>query len=338
MKHHIGILGAGRIGRIHAANLQAFGDVEVSAVADPRIGEAREWAKGAGVARVEPDYRAVLDDPAITAVFICSSTDTHARIITEAAAAGKHIFCEKPVDLTFGAAKAAVDAAAQAGVSLQIGLNRRFDPGFARMREAVGSGEIGAVEIVRVTSRDPEPPPKEYVAVSGGIFLDMSIHDFDMARFLSGNEVEEVYATGSCLVDPAIGEAGDIDTAVVVLRFSGGAVGVIDNSRRAVYGYDQRAEVFGSAGAIHADNELPTRVTTTTHTGSRLDRPLWFFLERYAEAYRREARSFIDALAGNAPVPVTGQDGIAALVIALAATRSLREQRPVRIAEIEGER
>ncbi len=173
----------------------------------------------------------------------------------------------------------------------------------------------------------------------GGVFLDMSIHDFDMARFLCGREVEEVYATGSCLVDPAIGEAGDVDTAIAVLSFTGGAVGVIDNSRRAVYGYDQRAEVFGSKGSVTSDNDLPTMVTVTSGEGSRTDRPLWFFLERYAQAYRDEARAFLDALAGNTPVRVSGEDGIKALVIALAATRSLRERRPVRIAEIDaGER
>ena len=334
MGYVVGVIGAGRIGRIHTENLMRMHDVDVTRVADPRGDECAEWASSLGLDGVAKGPEAILDDPSIKAVFICSPTDTHASLIGEAAARGKNIFCEKPIDLDLGEAREALNKASRAGVRLQVGFNRRFDHNFRHLREVVASGGVGDPHIIRITSRDPEPPPPEYIASSGGIFLDMAIHDFDMARFLAGAEVEQVYATGACLVDPEIGKAGDIDTAVTILSFTGGLKAVIDNSRQAVYGYDQRVEVFGSAGSIEAENDRPNTVRTMSATGTNTDRPLWFFLERYAEAYAREARAFIDALQKDGAVPVSGEDGVAALRIALAATRSLREGRPVALEEI----
>ena len=280
-----------------------------------------------------PGIRHLLRDPGIDAVAICSSTDTHARIIEDAAAAGKHVFCEKPIDFDLARIDRALGAVARNGVKLQVGFNRRFDPSFRRVREVVASGSVGEPHIVRITSRDPAPPPIEYVRVSGGIFLDMTIHDFDMARFLVGREVEEVYASGGVMVDPAIGEAGDVDTAVVTLRFEGGAIGVIDNSRRAVYGYDQRVEVFGSAGSVAADNNYPNTTVISDGASVRRDLPLNFFVERYTPAYIAEMQAFIECVRSDLPPPVTGADGRAPVVIGLAARRSLAENRPVRLAE-----
>ena len=245
----IGIIGAGRIGRLHAENL-AFRvpGAQVLAVSDIVPEVAQRCAAACGIPRALEDYRRILDDPAVEAVAICSSTDSHAQIIEEAAAAGKHIFCEKPIDFDLARIDRALAAVERAGVLLQVGFNRRFDPSFRRVRELVAAGAVGQPHLVRITSRDPAPPPIAYIQVSGGIFLDMTIHDFDMARFLIGSEVREVFAVGEVLVDPAIGAAGDLDTVLVTLRFENGALGMIDNSRRAVYGYDLRVEVFGSGG------------------------------------------------------------------------------------------
>src|SRR5512147_2731528 len=253
-----GVIGAGRIGKIHAENLATrISGVEVAAIADVDSKAAQELAIRLHVPVAVEDYHAILADPTIDAVAICSSTDTHARIVIEAAQAGKHIFCEKPIDHNLAKIDAALDAVDKAGVKLQIGFNRRFDPNFRKVRQMVRDGKIGDVHILRITSRDPAPPPIEYVKVSGGIFFDMAIHDFDMVRYLSGDEVEEVYVVGGVLVDPRIGEVGDIDTAITALTFKGGAIGSIDNSRKAVYGYDQRVEVFGSEGMVTALNNAP---------------------------------------------------------------------------------
>jgi len=222
----------------------------------------------------------------------------------------------------------------KANVKLQVGFNRRFDHNFKRVRELVESGAVGAPQIVKITSRDPAPPPASYVAVSGGIFLDMMIHDFDMARYQAGSDVVEVYATGAVLVDKAIGEAGDVDTALVSLRFANGALGVIDNSRKAVYGYDQRVEVFGSKGSASAENDTPSTVRLSTESGVVGDKPLYFFLERYKEAFISEMRAFLEAVAEGKPCPVTGEDGLQDLLVGLAATKSLAEGRPVKISEI----
>ena len=331
----LAVIGCGRIGRIHAENLATrIPGARLEALADVAGNVAKEVAGPLHVAKATADYRQLLADPQVDAVAICSSTDTHARIIREAAAAGKHIFCEKPIDYDLARIRAALAAVDQAGVKLQIGFNRRFDPSFAKVRELVASGAVGQPHLIRITSRDPGPPPLEYIRVSGGIFLDMTIHDFDMVRFLSGSEAESIYAIGGALVDPAIGEAGDVDTAIVTMRLRNGALATIDNSRKAVYGYDQRLEVFGSKGSASAGNRTPDAHVLTDSEGVHEARPLHFFLERYAEAYVIEMRAFVEAVREDHAPPVTGMDGLQPVVMGLAATRSLREGRPVKLSEI----
>ncbi|MEI8307817.1 MAG: inositol 2-dehydrogenase [Chloroflexales bacterium] len=331
----IGLIGAGRIARVHARTIAyRVASAELAAVADPVPAAAQALAERYRIRTVAPDYQSILADPAIDAVLICTPTDTHADLIVAAAAAGKHIFCEKPVALSLEQNDMAVAAAERAGVTLQVGFNRRFDANFARVRRAVADGEIGTVEIVHIISRDPAPPPIAYVGPSGGIFLDMTIHDWDMARFLTGSEIVEVYVQGGVMVDPAIGAAGDIDTHVTLLRFASGAIGSIDNSRRAVYGYDQRAEVFGSKGSIQAQNNYPNSAVISTGESVRRDLPLNFFMDRYVEAFAAEIESFVAAVASSQPVAVTGHDARAALVVALAAKLSYAEGRPVRVAEV----
>ncbi len=254
----IGVIGAGRIGKIHAESIATrLPQAELAAVADIYLPAAQETGEAFQVPIIVADYHVILTDPAIEAVAICSDTNTHAQIIQEAAAAGKHIFCEKPIDHSLAKIDAALTAVAQAGVKLQIGFNRRFDPNFRKVRQIIVDGKIGQPHILRITSRDPAPPPIEYIKVSGGIFLDMTIHDFDMARYLIGSQVTEIFAAGGVMVDPAIGEAGDLDTVVITLKFANGVIGTIDNSRQAVYGYDQRVEVFGSEGMVAVSNDLP---------------------------------------------------------------------------------
>jgi myo-inositol 2-dehydrogenase/D-chiro-inositol 1-dehydrogenase len=332
----VGLIGAGRIGTLHAEHLAyRIPGADLVAVADVAIGAAQACAARFDVPQVSGDYHDLLRDGGIDAVVICSSTDTHAQIIGEAAQAGKQIFCEKPIDFDLQRIDRALQAVEEAGVKLQIGFNRRFDPNFRRVREAVAAGQIGTPHILRITSRDPAPPPLSYIVVSGGIFLDMTIHDFDMARYLMGGEVEEVYAVGNVLVDPAIGEAGDVDTAVVTLRFANGAIGTIDNSRQAVYGYDQRVEVFGSGGMICAGNETADRTALSDARGVHAALPLYFFVERYTEAYIAEMVAFVKAVQQDTPPPVSGSDGRAPVVIAYAAARSMQEGRPVRLDEVD---
>lgn len=332
---NIGLIGVGRIGKVHGEHIaQRIPRARLAAVSDVNAEEARAVAARLGVGRVEADHRALLADPAIDAVVVCSPTDLHAVMIREAAAAGKQIFCEKPIARTLGEIDQALDAVARAGVKLQIGFNRRFDANFARVRRAVASGEIGDPHLVHIISRDPGPPPIEYVRVSGGMFLDMTIHDFDMARFLIGGEVEEVYAAGAVRVDPAIGEAGDLDTALVTLKFACGALCVIDNSRRAVYGYDQRVEVLGSAGGASVANNYPNTAVVSDASGVRRDLPLNFFMDRYLDSFLVEMAAFVDAVLDGTPVPVSGEDGRAAVALGVAARRSHEENRPVRLAEV----
>ncbi len=330
-----GVIGAGRIGKIHAENLaNRIPNAQVVALADVDEKAAQELAARLHIPAVYGDYHAILDDPNIDAVAICSSTDTHAKIVGEAARAGKHIFCEKPVDHDLAKIDAALDAVKQAGVKLQIGFNRRFDPNFAYVRWLVEQGKIGDLHILRITSRDPAPPPPSYVKVSGGMFLDMTIHDFDMARFLSGSEVEEVFTAAGVMVDPAIGEAGDVDTAVITLRFANGAIGTIDNSRKAVYGYDQRVEVFGSGGMAQAANNTPHNDVYVDAEGAHAAKPLYFFLERYMESFIAEMKAFVDAVQNDTTPPVTGVDGRVPVVIGMAARKSYLENRPVKLSEI----
>jgi myo-inositol 2-dehydrogenase/D-chiro-inositol 1-dehydrogenase len=330
-----GVIGAGRIGKLHAENLATrVPGVSVSAIADPILDAAQETAGRLHIPVACADYRQILDDANIDAVAICSSTDTHAGLIVEAARAGKHIFCEKPIAYDLTKIDEALTAVEKAGVKLQIGFNRRFDPNFRKVRQMVREGKIGDVHILRITSRDPAPPPIEYVKVSGGIFFDMTIHDFDMARYLSGDEVEEVYVAGGVRVDPRIGEAGDIDTAVVTLIFKGGAIGTIDNSRKAVYGYDQRVEVFGSEGMVTAFNNTPDSHVYSNAEGVHSAKPLYFFLERYMDSFIAEMKAFVECVQKGSPPPVTGADGRIPVKIAMAATRSYREKRPVKLSEV----
>jgi len=333
---NVGVIGAGRIGKIHISNIVYFmPEARVKTVADANLTpEIEGWAKGLGIQNVSKNAEDILRDPEISAVLICSSTDTHADYIIKAAHAGKNIFCEKPVDLTIAKVKAALTAVKEAGVRLQIGFNRRFDHNFAHVRELAKSGAVGQIQLVKITSRAPAPPPPAYVKVSGGIFLDMTIHDFDMARFQADSEVEEVFATGAVLVDPEIGAAGDVDTAVVTLKFANGALGVIDNSRKAVYGYDQRVEVFGSGGALVADNDTPSHVHLSDANGVHGDKPLYFFLERYKEAFVSEMKAFFEAIRTGTETPVTGNDGLMDLAVGLAAKKSLAEHRPVKVSEV----
>jgi myo-inositol 2-dehydrogenase/D-chiro-inositol 1-dehydrogenase len=255
-------------------------------------------------------------------------------MVIEAAQAGKHIFCEKPIDLDLSKIDAALDAVEKAGVKFQIGFNRRFDPNFRKIRAMVAAGKIGTPHILRITSRDPAPPPVSYVKASGGLFLDITIHDFDMARYLSGSEVEEVYTAAGVMVDPAIGEAGDVDTAVITLRFTSGAIGTIDNSRKAVYGYDQRVEVFGSGGMVQAQNNTPDQDVHFNEDGVHSAKPLYFFLERYMESFIAEMQEFVQCIREDTVPSVTGLDGRIPVVIGMAARKSYLENRPVRLSEI----
>jgi myo-inositol 2-dehydrogenase / D-chiro-inositol 1-dehydrogenase len=321
--------GAGRIGRIHAANVAAHPQARLKYIVDVQADAAQSLASAHG-AQVA-DVATALADPEVTAVVIASSTDTHADLIERAARAGKAIFCEKPVDLSMARVEACLAVVRQAGVPLMLGFNRRFDPNFRELRRRVLAGAIGKVEQVVLTSRDPGPPPVSYIAVSGGLFRDMMIHDFDMARWLLGEEPVSVFASGACLVDPAIGAAGDIDTATVTLTTASGTHAVILNSRRATYGYDQRIEVLGAEGMVQALNRLESTVVQSGATGVVGEKPQHFFLERYMDAYRSELQHFIDAVnAGKAPDP-TGADGMAALKLADAAAESLRSGQPVAV-------
>lgn len=330
-----GVIGAGRIGKIHAENLSThIPEVVVAAITDVNVKAARELADRLHVTTVEEDYHTLLSDPTIDAIAICSSTDTHAQIVVEAAEAGKHIFCEKPIDLRLEKIDAALEAVEKAGVKLQIGFNRRFDPNFRKIHTMVAEGKIGTPHIIRITSRDPAPPPLSYVKVSGGIFLDMTIHDFDMARYLSGSEVEEVYTAAGVMVDPAIGEAGDLDTSIITLRFANGAIGTIDNSRQAVYGYDQRVEVFGSNGMVQAHNNTPDNDVYFNADGVHSAKPLYFFLERYTESFIAEMKEFVRSIREDTSPPVTGIDGRIPVVMGMAAKKSYLENRPVRLSEI----
>lgn len=320
----VAVIGAGRIGRLHAENLATrIQGVRLAAVADVRGEAARELAQRWQVPRVATDPAEILADPSIAAVAICSSSETHAQLIQDAAARGKHVFCEKPIDLACEPIEKALAAVKKAGVKLQIGFNRRFDATFARAREAVASGRLGAVHLVRISSRDPDLPPVEYLRRSGGIFLDMTIHDFDMVRFLTGSEVVDVLATGEALVEPGLKELGDVDTCVTVLRLANGALATIDNSRRAVYGYDQRAEVFGSEGTVLVGNPAPDAHTVLDRAGAHSVAPYHFFLDRYPQSFVTEMQSFVDCVRFDRAPLVTGVDGLQATRIAQAAARSL---------------
>jgi myo-inositol 2-dehydrogenase/D-chiro-inositol 1-dehydrogenase len=322
--------GAGRIGRIHAANIAGMKAARLRYVVDVDGAAAAKLAARYG-SKVASE-REALSDAAVGAVLIASSTDTHARLAVAAARAGKAIFCEKPIDLNLRRVDACLRVVEQAGVPMFVGFNRRFDPSFQALKERVARGEIGSVEQVTISSRDPAPPPLAYVKVSGGMFRDMAIHDLDMARWLLGEEPVEVFAFGESLVDRRIAAAGDIDSAMLLLRTASDRMCHINNSRRAAYGYDQRIEVFGAKGLLRAENLSETTVEHFSARGTNADRPLDFFLERYAAAYRAELQAFVAALESRQPMPVGPRDGRQALVLAEAALRSLRSGKAARVA------
>ena len=334
-KVRVGVIGTGRIGTLHIEHIaQDIPEAELVALCSLDRPSMDTLAKRFNVAQTTNDYTELLADPQIDAVLVTSATNTHVEISQAAAKAGKHIFCEKPIALDLEQIDETLAIVEKAGVKFQVGFNRRFDASFMRVHEAVASGEIGDPHIMRITSRDPAPPPIAYIKVSGGIFLDMTIHDFDMARYLIGDEVEKIYATGGVRVDPQIGAAGDIDTAVITLQFQNGVIATIDNSREAVYGYDQRVEVFGSKGMVTAANPLTDTVTFSGSEGTRAALPPYFFLERYKAAYLSELQAFFACIQEDTPPSVTGKDGRAPVVMGLAALKSLRENRPVRLSEI----
>ena len=333
-KLNLGVIGAGRIGRVHTGTISRIPEASVAAIADIDPSRAREVARLYGVPRVCADAAEIFADPSIDAVLLCSSTDTHSELIIRAAEAGKHIFCEKPIDHTLAKIDCALAAVDRAGVKLQVGFNRRFDANYHRVRKAIVSGEVGTPYLLHIISRDPGPPPISYIALSGGMFLDMTIHDFDMARFLIGDEVTEVYCAAGVMVDPAIGKAGDVDTAVIVLRFARGAIGTIDNCRSAPYGYDQRVEVLGAAGAIATANCYPNTAVISTVESIRRDLPLNFFMDRYVDSFANELQAFVEAVVHDKATPVNGNDGRVPVVMALAARKSYEDGRPVKIEEI----
>jgi myo-inositol 2-dehydrogenase/D-chiro-inositol 1-dehydrogenase len=328
----IGVIGVGRIGRVHAHLLaHEIEGAAVGAVYDARPSTARDVARELRVPAAA-SIEEILDGD-VDAVAICSTADTHVELMIAAAAAGKAVFCEKPVSLELAELDRALAAIETAGVPFQMGFNRRFDPAHAAVREAVVSGAVGDPHLVRISSRDPEPPPLEYIRTSGGLFLDMMIHDFDMARYLIASEVTEVFARGAVRIDPAFEQAGDIDTALVTLVHEDGCLTAIDNSRRAAYGYDQRVEVFGSEGVAASDNPLVHTTRVLTSAGVHSPPLPYFFLERYLSSYVREWEAFIAAVQTGTPPPVSVNDARAPLVIGLAAWRSLHTGQPVRVDE-----
>jgi myo-inositol 2-dehydrogenase/D-chiro-inositol 1-dehydrogenase len=325
----IAVIGAGRIGQIHARNVARHPGAHLRWITDVNRTAAEALAKELG-ADVAADAAQAIGDKAVNAVVICSPTDTHAELIEAAAKAGKAIFCEKPIDLSLERVDRCLDTVRKARVTMMIGFNRRFDTSFAAVHAGIRSGKIGTLETLIITSRDPGPPPIGYIKQSGGLFRDMMIHDFDLARWMLGEAPTEVYAVASNLVDPEIGKVGDIDTAMVVLKTKSGCIAQISNSRRAVYGYDQRVEAFGSKGMLQAGNQTATTVTFSGEPGVTGDKPLHFFLERYAEAYRAELQHFVDCCLGKAKPATSIEDGRNAIALAEAAVQSLKTGQPVK--------
>ncbi len=326
-----GVIGAGRIGKLHINNLKRNNSVRLKRVSDLYADNLQEWFKDSGVEYITKDYHDIFEDKEINTVFICSPTSTHADLIKKAAEYKKHVFCEKPISFSDEETLEAYAKVKEAGVKIQIGFNRRFDKNFAEMSNRVKSNKIGDVHILKITSRDPNPPHLDYIESSGGLFFDMTIHDFDMARYLVGSEVVEVYAQGGNLVDPGIKEKGDIDTAIVSLKFENGALGVIDNSREAVYGYDQRIEVFGNGGALVADNETSTNLKYYHSKIVETDQPLHFFLERYNDSFITETEQFVESILVDKETEVVFKDGIMAQRIAQAAKESYESGNPVKV-------
>jgi myo-inositol 2-dehydrogenase/D-chiro-inositol 1-dehydrogenase len=334
----IGLIGGGRIGKLHGKNINSsVPGAKVVCLAETMLNdEHKAWAAENGIPKTTKDPADIFRDKDIDAVFICSPTDTHADFIIKAAQAGKHIFCEKPIHTDISRIKEAIAAVDKAGVKLQVGFVRRFDHNHKKVRDTVASGRLGKPHIVKVTSRDPEGPPLSYVAVSGGIFMDMTIHDFDMARYLVSSEVTEVTAYGAINIDPDYKKYDDVDTATVMLKFENGALGLIDNSRAAHYGYDQRTEVHCDKGSILVGNDLVDTSVISTADGVFCEKPTWFFLERYNNAFIAEVIDFVNAVSKNEKPPVGGKDGLMAVYIAMAAAKSFKENRPVKLSELMG--
>lgn len=331
----IGIIGAGRIGKVHAKAASNLNGAKIIWLADPIAPDLEETAKSMGIEKTSKNYKDILNDKEVDAIFICTPTDTHYTISMEALNFGKHVFCEKPVDLELGGVKDVKDLVAKTGKKYMVGFNRRFDHNFMAIKENIDKGLIGKLELIQITSRDPEPPPISYVKVSGGLFCDMMIHDFDMVRYLSSSNPKSVTAIGDALVNPKIKtEGNDIDTAIVSIELENGALAVITNSRRASYGYDQRAEVHGELGALSCSNDTSNSLVISSKDGIIHEKPLYFFLERYLNAYKMEIEIFVDSIINNKETPVTIEEAYQSLLLAKAAQKSLIENRKVYINEL----
>lgn len=331
----IGIIGAGRIGKVHAKAASNLNGAKIIWLADPIAPDLEETAKSMGIEKTSKNYKDILNDKEVDAIFICTPTDTHYTISMEALNFGKHIFCEKPVDLELGRVKDVKDLVAKTGKKYMVGFNRRFDHNFMAIKENIDKGLIGKLELIQITSRDPEPPPISYVKVSGGLFCDMMIHDFDMVRYLSSSNPKSLTAIGDALVNPKIKtEGNDIDTAIVSIELENGALAVITNSRRASYGYDQRAEVHGELGALSCSNDTSNSLVISSKDGIIHEKPLYFFLERYLNAYKMEIEIFVDSIINNKETPVTIEEAYQSLLLAKAAQKSLIENRKVYINEL----
>ena len=328
------IIGLGRIGKIHLGNLQAIDEVEIVGICDP-TDEAKVFSNKAGLTFYQKDFTDVAGEVQADAIVICSPTDTHANYVSIAAKKGIDVFCEKPLDLSLEKVKQVLKTVNESKIKLMLGFNRRFDSEFQSVKEKIVKGHIGDIHTIKITSRDPSPPPINYIKSSGGMFLDMTIHDFDMIRYLTNKKIVEVYAKGDVLVNPEIATAGDIDTAIINLTFEDGSMAVIDNCRKAVYGYDQRVEVFGSKGMVQSKNKFDKYTLTYSENGVTSALPQHFFLERYADAYKKEINHFIDCIRHKKTPDVSGFDGLMSLVLGLCAKESLNCNKPVLVSEID---
>ena len=333
-KIRILIIGLGRIGKIHLGNLQAIDEVEIVGICDP-TDEAKVFSNKAGLTFYQKDFTDVAGEVQADAIVICSPTNTHANYVSIAAKKGIDVFCEKPLDLSLEKVKEVLKTVNESKIKLMLGFNRRFDSEFQSVKEKIVKGHIGDIHIIKITSRDPSPPPINYIKSSGGMFLDMTIHDFDIIRYLTNKEIVEVYAKGDALVNPEIAKAGDIDTAIINLTFEDGSMAVIDNCRKAVYGYDQRVEVFGSKGMVQSKNKFDKYTITYGEKGVTSPLPQHFFLERYADAYKKEIDHFIDCIRHKKTPEVSGFDGLMSLVLGLCAKESLNCNKPVLVSEID---
>ena len=328
------IIGLGRIGKIHLGNLQAIDEVEIVGICDP-TDEAKVFSNKAGLTFYQKDFTDVAGEVQADAIVICSPTNTHANYVSIAAKKGIDVFCEKPLDLSLEKVKQVLKTVNESKIKLMLGFNRRFDSEFQSVKEKIVKGHIGDIHTIKITSRDPSPPPINYIKSSGGMFLDMTIHDFDMIRYLTNKKIVEVYAKGDALVNPEIAKAGDIDTAIINLTFEDGSMAIIDNCRKAVYGYDQRVEVFGSKGMVQSKNKFDKYTLTYSENGVTSALPQHFFLERYADAYKKEINHFIDCIRHKKTPEVSGFDGLMSLVLGLCAKESLNCNKPVLVSEID---